>query len=220
MRKLTKGPAPQVLIDNAEIWTTELEGAVDDQAKKAVQKRYRNQEIRDALVAETQKKCAYCESIVGATDYSHIEHIFPKDTFVDGTFRWENLTISCPMCNGKKRNVAPTANNFIHPYNDEPEQRIKFSGAIAHPRGGDLAAGNFIRWLDLNRTAILERRKDVFERVQSAFEAASRLQGEARVAFLWTSVSELTAPDSEFSQVAKCAVEIFQKEYNLFVQQP
>ena len=215
MRKLVKGAKPQVLVENAANWTHELISAVDGNVGVATQSKYRNIEIRDALLLETHRKCAYCESVVGATDYSHIEHIYPKGAFPDKTFDWDNLTISCPKCNIKKGGAVPSTHNFIHPYNDDPEGRVKFLGPIAHHGVGDVSALTFLRWLDLNRAELLERRKSVFECVQRVFDAAMTLSGEARSALLEASFRSMTDPGAEHSQVAKCAFLVFSQQYTI-----
>jgi uncharacterized protein (TIGR02646 family) len=55
--------------------------------------------VRDALVKMFHGKCAYCESKITVVTYGAIEHFRPKSTHVDLNFTWENLLLSCDLCN-------------------------------------------------------------------------------------------------------------------------
>ncbi|MDP3495169.1 MAG: retron system putative HNH endonuclease, partial [Hyphomonadaceae bacterium] len=122
MRKLTKGGAPQVLIDNAAAWAADWVAANADDKKKLIQ-RYRHPQVRAAVRQETNKKCAYCEIKMEAGSFAHIEHIMPKSHFPERAFDWQNLTNGCPACNGNKGDTIPTPNNFVSPYSN-PEARL------------------------------------------------------------------------------------------------
>jgi uncharacterized protein (TIGR02646 family) len=71
-------------------------------AKKCVdnaQKKYSHTQIKSALVDMFHGKCAYCESKITVVTYGAIEHFYPKSTYVNLTFEWKNLLLSCDVCN-------------------------------------------------------------------------------------------------------------------------
>ncbi len=71
-------------------------------AKKCVdnaQKKYRHDQIKKALVEMFHGKCAYCESKITVVTYGAIEHFRPKSAYIDLTFEWKNLLLSCDVCN-------------------------------------------------------------------------------------------------------------------------
>jgi uncharacterized protein (TIGR02646 family) len=215
MRKLTKGPEPQVLVDNATVWTAELLATLKGSPPyKAIQGRYRQTEIRDALRAETHRKCAYCESEIEAAGYPHIEHIQPKAVRDDLTFSWPNLTLGCTKCNINKGDDQPTAANFVHPYDDDPTGRFTFVGPLMKATPGDIPARNMINWLDLNRGALIISRSEIVDKVLHIYEEAIQLPLEARDEFVRLSLRPLTSAEARHSRVAQCAAALFSEEYS------
>jgi uncharacterized protein (TIGR02646 family) len=101
---VTRSSKPAVLRKNAARWLSELKAfstnsnASKDQIKKA-QNKYRHNQIKDALVKMFYGKCAYCESKITVVTYGAIEHFFPKSAYIDLTFEWSNLLLSCDICN-------------------------------------------------------------------------------------------------------------------------
>jgi uncharacterized protein (TIGR02646 family) len=175
--KLRKGEKPQVLRDNAATWTEELIGlleAADDGPSDYQKGRYNNAEIKDALVAETSGKCAYCESKVLHIDFGDIEHILPKKERPELWFDWDNLTLACGVCNNKKRAYYSEVLPLLDPYEDEPEGRLLFFGPFVRAAPGDESACITERQLDLNRAKLLERR---IERMDNLLKQATVMQG-------------------------------------------
>ncbi len=56
-------------------------------------------ELRDALAAAADHKCAYCESCAPEPELDHVQ---PKHKHPELTFAWGNLLPACPICNKKK----------------------------------------------------------------------------------------------------------------------
>jgi uncharacterized protein (TIGR02646 family) len=77
-------------------------------------------EVASALDACFRSKCAYCESIAA----QDIEHYYPKSTYPDRMFCWDNFLRGCKNCNNFKRDQFPlTANNtplLLDPCADDP----------------------------------------------------------------------------------------------------
>jgi uncharacterized protein (TIGR02646 family) len=63
------------------------------------QKKYSHTQIKSALVDMFYGKCAYCESKITVVTYGAIEHFYPKSVYVNLTFEWKNLLLSCDICN-------------------------------------------------------------------------------------------------------------------------
>jgi uncharacterized protein (TIGR02646 family) len=78
--------------------------------------RYDGQDVQDTLVANQHRKCYLCEQDAGK-DFQ-IEHLKPKAKgyYPELEFKWENLFLACPYCNGRKPNSAlildPSQNNM------------------------------------------------------------------------------------------------------------
>ncbi|MGV6840628.1 MAG: HNH endonuclease [Planktomarina sp.] len=204
MRKLTKGPKPQVLIDNEEQWKRDLMQAVladdkDEITKKT--KRYNHKQVKDALIKETHGKCAYCESYVRHVAHGDIEHIFPKSKDRAKTFEWDNLTFACQICNQKKSN----AEGIIDPYVDDLEEHLFFVSTFVRSittKGAisiDKTSG-----LDLNRADLLERRHTQISRYADADERIVQEQDPARRQLLMRNFeADLSAPKTEYSAILK-----------------
>jgi HNH endonuclease len=98
---------PKILEKNSGCWLSQLKALSSDPVKnkkdiKKVQNKYRHIKVKDALVEMFHGKCAYCESKITTVTYGAIEHFFPKSVYVDLTYEWNNLLLSCDLCNDAK----------------------------------------------------------------------------------------------------------------------
>lgn len=214
MRKIEKRPKPQVLVENDTTWTAELLAAMPGTTEyRSIEKRYGHKQIREALRQETNYKCAYCESHIENVGYPQIEHIRPKHTNPNLTFEWTNLTVGCNRCNVKKSTVEPTNANYVHPYNDEPENHFSFIGSFMTPLSGELRAINMINWLDLNRAGLIISRTEIMHKVRDIFLQAITLPDGARREFINLAVGALTSREKPYSRVAECTARAYEQEY-------
>ncbi len=118
MIEVQRGQPPNILQRLGQTWlndllaaTTELNQLENDpaatpqqirkakQQKKQAQKKYAHPEVKKALVDMFHEKCAYCESQIRVVAYGHIEHFLPKAAYINYTFEWSNLVLSCAICN-------------------------------------------------------------------------------------------------------------------------
>ena len=162
MIKLTKGDEPGVLQTNGAQWTDDVL-ALDGQPEQATthqKSRYNHPDVKAGVVAETNGKCAYCESKVLHIDFGDIEHILPKKDRPDLWFDWNNLTLACSICNNSKRAYFDEDLPLLDPYLDEPEERLLFFGPFARPLPGDDNARMTETVLALNRPKLVERRTE------------------------------------------------------------
>lgn len=61
--------------------------------------RYKQDDIKIALKAIYNNKCAFCEQRI---EQSHVEHYRPKKDYYWLAFSWDNLILACPVCNQNK----------------------------------------------------------------------------------------------------------------------
>jgi uncharacterized protein (TIGR02646 family) len=214
MRKLAKLAKPVVLNNNDVAWTDELLAAAPGSAHfKLIEGRYGHQEIRENLSAETSRKCAYCESYIDPVSFPQIEHIRPKSLHPNLTFVWENLTLACEVCNVRKAAIDPDGTNFVHPYDEEPEDHFIFLGPVVAPKTNALAARNMINWIDLNRAGLIVSRAEIVSRVIAIYLEAMALAREARRQFIDLSLQPLVSRGARYSLAAKHIADICEREY-------
>ena len=161
MIKLNKTPVPAILAKNAKKWTDVVLEKVRGNEKLTVAEKshYSHQDIKAAIIRETNGKCAYCESKIRHISYGDVEHVVPKNVEPKLWFEWNNLTLACDVCNTNKGiNVG-----LVDPYGDDPEKRFVFFGPMVAPMPSDGSAFMTHRILDLNRDALVGRRWEAIE---------------------------------------------------------
>lgn len=121
MISVPRSPKPGTLQKNEARWLNNLRTAINElqqvesnhqatkqDIKRAQSKvenarnRYQHPEIKNSLVEMFHGKCAYCESKIGHVAYGDIEHFYPKGSYIDKTFDWNNLLFSCQICNNPR----------------------------------------------------------------------------------------------------------------------
>lgn len=214
MRKLTKGPEPQVLLENGEQWKKELLEAVECGDKEEIAKktkRYGHRDIKDALVAENYGKCAYCEAYVRHVSHGDIEHISPKSKDREKTFDWNNLTLACERCNQKKSD----AEGIIDPHVDAPEDHLLFVAAVVRGRTTKgMRSIKPTRGLDLNRTELVERRGVQISRYADIFERIIQEEELGKRSILLEALQEdLADPKTEYSATLKALHQGFEPNF-------
>ena len=178
MIQVLRTAKPQILQANAETWTAEYLQARNNYAgnstpelKKEVEKlekKYNHDQVKDALKGMFKKKCAFCESTITHIDYGQIEHFKPKSIYPDQCFEWNNLLLSCAICNGSgsKGNKFPLeaeGGPFINPTTENPDDFFKFEyddvlkQYIVFPK--NIRAVTMLSLIKINREDLLEKRK-------------------------------------------------------------
>lgn len=156
---------PPVLARNDVRWLSELQAALTDPTATLIRVRrawnkYHHHEIKSALVAMFHGKCAYCESKIAHVTYGAIEHFWPKGRYVNRTFDWNNLLLSCDICNdaGHKGTQFPLDAHgnplLIDPTRDVPGLHLWFDWnpvtRLASVYGTDERGREVERLFDLN----------------------------------------------------------------------
>lgn len=86
---------------------------------------WQHQDVRDACLNLSDKKCAYCEVILNQkSTYLEIDHFRHKDKNPDGVIQWENLLPSCRHCNGTKGDHNVVLEPIINPAIDNPADHL------------------------------------------------------------------------------------------------
>lgn len=200
MIRLTKVQEPAILQEKSEKWTAELleviheiaeieaveESNEDTVAKlrqlkskrKSKLSRYSHAEIKEAVIAETGGKCAYCEGDVRVVSHGDIEHVFPKSIDYSMAFQWKNLTFACQLCNQEKSSKNPLHDGIIDPYECEPKDYIQFFGSFARTAGPAEGVSSITN-LGLNRDALVESRNEVIGSLSKEIVAIQNARSEA-----------------------------------------
>ena len=202
MIQVNRVKQPQVLVDNRQAWTDEYINWHNDRSGREP-KRYAHEEIRSALEAETNSKCAYCEARIKQVAYTHIEHKLPKVKHPTLVCCWDNLTIACPRCNTKKGTYDDPDCPLLDPHFDEVEREVIFGGPMALARGGPRARATIGR-LDLNRSDLVFARVQALERLDLLLDLVERAADEpAAVRSLWIDIDQVTAESGEFASACR-----------------
>jgi 5-methylcytosine-specific restriction endonuclease McrA len=93
--------------------------------------KYRDDRVKEAIFAETRKRCAYCESKYASFAWGDVEHILPKERDPDRLLDYTNLTLACSICNGKRGDKEyADGDPLLHPYNDDPQEYLDARGPM------------------------------------------------------------------------------------------
>ena len=124
---------------------------------------YGAESVKKALRRAQYDKCCYCESKFLQSAYGTVEHYRPKGAVKQSSthnaeypgyywlaYDWNNLLMSCPVCNTTKGILFPLQDHaararshhddittehplFIHPVFEDPRQHIRFEGPTPVP---------------------------------------------------------------------------------------
>jgi hypothetical protein len=84
-------------------------------------------EIKDALLVSSHKKCAYCECKINVeSNYLEVEHFEDKDSNPDKVVEWNNLLPSCKRCNGSKGTHDVLTEPIVNPFDVDPKDHLEF----------------------------------------------------------------------------------------------
>ncbi|WP_286776854.1 MULTISPECIES: HNH endonuclease [Sphingobacterium] len=172
MIELKKTAKPQSLINNGDNWTKDLmidfyQTSVIDKTK---QNKYNKPDIKQALIDETNEKCAYCESKVTHIYPGDIEHIIPKSLYPRLTFSWNNLTFGCFWCNNKKRDFLSKECMILNPYKDKINTHLRAFGPIILHINNSKRGEITWRQLELNRTELRDKRLEKIEELKNLID--------------------------------------------------
>jgi hypothetical protein len=207
MIELEKLEKPDVLEEKQEEWTEEYRDWLDDEdVPEAAKRRYNHDDIKERLIEETKRKCAYCESKISNVTFEHVEHIKPKSKYTDLIAEWNNLTITCPKCNVNKGDKYNEKLPFINPYEDKPQEHLDAYGPMVTPR---TKRGKFTKnVLRMNRVGLLENRRDKLESIDNLIDILENTDSQEECLAILSVIENKLSRKSEYSFVKM----IFAKE--------
>jgi 5-methylcytosine-specific restriction endonuclease McrA len=183
MIKLARRGLPEEVRSRLEERSKLLDEALQDgkQPSDALREGYRDRDLKRELIAEANGKCIYCESKVGHVYFGDVEHIKPKLFFPNMMLAYHNLGLACALCNNAKGDYWNDELPLLNPYEDDPSTELLALGFMIIRRPGRDRARVTIDRLRLNRTELLERRKERVERLQNLADLyATAPDGELR----------------------------------------
>ncbi|MCX7046087.1 MAG: TIGR02646 family protein [Candidatus Sumerlaeota bacterium] len=136
MIKIQRSSPPTALSKNRAKWLRELKAArrqygINSNDFRKVQSKYNHPSIRACLGTMFKNKCAYCESKLGVSHFPRIDHFKPKSRYENLTFDWDNLILSCEICNSAecKGDHFPSSKEggpLLNPCKDDPQAHLEF----------------------------------------------------------------------------------------------
>jgi 5-methylcytosine-specific restriction endonuclease McrA len=205
MIKITKGPEPNILIQNSSQWMDELEKArTAGEDEDRFRRLYRAPEIIDGLLDEAHRKCVYCECKPLAGIYRIVEHIVPWSVNVKLAFAWLNLVLTCERCNGAKLSFWDQMQPLIDPTIDEPLDELFFGFVMMF--GKTDKGSNTVREIKLNRIDLYEERRSWLRRIGTivAGLSAEELVRTGPGSLLYDAFE---SPENEYSQASKTYID-------------
>lgn len=205
MIRLIKGATPTSLTNNAARWTNELTAtiAAGNKPTESQKGRYRQRDIKDALLAETNGKCAYCESKIRHIAHGDIEHIIPKSKEPHRAFEWYNLTLACDVCNENKGdyyNPDPLLqhHDLVDPYSDNPSDHFLFMRELVVARPDSPRGELTDTEIKISRDALTERRRERMDFIDGMVSAYSTAEPRYKAMLLNKLLAKHVQPDNEF----------------------
>lgn len=170
----------------------------------ALRTNYKHPDNKRALQDASHGKCMYCESQVSHVYFGDVEHIKPKaaDKHPELEFEWTNLGYCCARCNNAKNDQYDDDCPLVDPYSEDPgEHLIAFGTSVMHKRGSERGEIT-IRFTDLNRADLIERRAIMIKSLQDAVDKCYRTKSLAVRDLLLQTLGSQAAADKEFSMFA------------------
>lgn len=177
--------------------------------------KYNHPQVKDSLRTMFSSKCAYCESHITHIGHGHIEHFRPKSRYPDLCFEWDNLMLSCEVCNGKKYkgDTFPKEQDgspFVNPVEENPEDFFEFefdpNVGVANviPINGNIRALTTEEGLGLNRSELVKHRSNIVSLM--AFAALKAKEGNEEGKEI---IKKCCGKENEFSAFARALVKRF-----------
>lgn len=164
-------------------------------------KDYKNKINKEALKKASHEKCAYCEDKFLSSSFARIDHIKPISDFKEMKYDWHNLAFSCERCNSIKSNKYDKDCPIINPYDEDPEEHIMAFGGKIDPKNNSKKGQRTISreyGLDLNRTELLENRRERMRLIENGIELAKRC-GTNELRAVITTLENEALPDKKYS---------------------
>ena len=204
MIRIDRGPPPPDLVAAGAGATSAICAACDD-GERLVFRREVYGLAKPTLIARQHGKCAFCESKLLHVSSGDVEHFRPKAGWRQAAeeplqkpgyywlaYSWDNLLLACSQCNRRhKSNLFPLEDrasratspsddlglerpSFVDPGAEDPAEHIGFRAEVAVAR--TVRGRVTVDALGLNRPALVERRADFLQIVESMQAAVVALE--------------------------------------------
>jgi uncharacterized protein (TIGR02646 family) len=197
VKNVIRETKPLTLHKHAVTWKQDLMAAVAIYKRNGtpiparLQNKYRKSEVLAALKRmysddDGNNFCCYCEAEIDLVDYPHIEHRRPKapDKFPEKTFEWNNLHLSCSICNQKKLDQWDKNSPILDAVKDNP---IKDHLAYCDDETGvyrdalSKRGATTIAHTDMNRHKLRRARQIIYRDVSKAILEILSLKDSPKV---------------------------------------
>jgi 5-methylcytosine-specific restriction endonuclease McrA len=168
---------------------------------------YRDPALKEHLIAEAHGKCVYCESKIIHLYFGDIEHFWPKSKFPEKGLDLENLGLACARCNNAKGDFWDENILLLNPYVDEPDHEVFAHGVFLKRRPGRPRALLTIKRLDLNRPALVERRMERIELLESLADQYANAPAGAVKDLIRAELLQQAADESEYAIFVRAYIE-------------
>ncbi len=125
MRYIKRFDKPNILVEKQKEWTEKF---IDSGKDRPDSSKYGHSEIKSSLFAMSHNKCFYCETVLKGQN-SEIDHYIEVSEDKNLAFEWNNLYLSCSLCNKKLSNKTISASTALNPCLDadsEIQNHIEF----------------------------------------------------------------------------------------------
>jgi uncharacterized protein (TIGR02646 family) len=203
---IVRVPKPTILLRKEAEWRNALLQARTRVERERALERYNHRQVRMALEAMFDGKCAYCESKIKHVTFTHIEHYRPKSRFPEYAFDWDNLLLACGRCNeppykGDQFPDQTEGGPLINPCTDDPgdhflfhyDPRIHVASVYGKTERGETTE----RLLGLNRADLRAYRSEQIRRL-AYLKAKARTDAEAAQL-----LQEVLQDDAEYAAFAR-----------------
>ena len=135
MRHIDKGSEPEYLTKHKDKWLEAFLENIkmhpnDKKYQRPDSNKYAHPKIKDVLWSASYGKCFYCEcSLCGSS--KEVDHFIEVAERKDLAFDWNNLNLSCDLCNNKRPNKDIPVDKVLDPCkdsNEEIQRCITFNG--------------------------------------------------------------------------------------------
>lgn len=206
---------------------------------------YGHDDVKSALCAAQQGKCAFCESQITHIAYGTIEHFRPKGGFRQRAsgplerpgyywlaFTWDNLLFACQLCNQRhKKNQFPLldpAQRARSHRDDVSHEQPTFIDPAAEDPALSLSfrdevpfpknkrGRTTIRALGLDRKPLQDKRKELLELLRLTFLVAFVLRAPRAEARSARDLLRRAVSDAgEYAAMVRAAIPGWEKEYGV-----
>jgi 5-methylcytosine-specific restriction endonuclease McrA len=209
MIRLMRSPLPDALRSKVEERVLRLKEYIQrgEEPPRGLLHSYRDEAIKAHLIAESHGKCVYCESKITHVYFGDVEHIKPKSIYHDERLDIENLVFACALCNNSKSDFYDETTPLLNPYVDDPDEELMPLGFFIGRRPGKIRARITIERLNLNRPALLERRKERIEQLQALADQYAEAPEGSIKNLIYEELCRQAGDDGEYAMIVRAYLE-------------